>query len=70
MAILPPCRDHEERIQDIERLMEDVVSTMAALVDALKDNHANITGLQEIQAINTNKYTPGDSFPGDNSYFR
>lgn len=69
MAILPPCRDHEERIQSLERLMDGVVSTMAALVDALKDSNTNIAGLQELQAFKDTLYTPGE-IDQDHTYFR
>jgi hypothetical protein len=73
MKILPPCRDHEERIQSLERIMEGVVTTMVALVDALKDNNANIAGLQELQVFKDKQdpaYTPPQLDPDNYSYFR
>jgi hypothetical protein len=69
MAILPPCRDHEERIQSLEQLMEGVVSTLAAIVAALKDSNTNIAGLQDLQTIKDTLYTPGEMDP-DHTYFR
>lgn len=69
MKILPPCRDHEERIQSLERIMEGVVTTMAALVAALKDSNNNIAALGDLQTIKDTLYTPGE-IDQDHTYFR
>lgn len=46
MKILPPCRDHDKRIEDLERITKGMGEVLLTITQLLKENSGSLEALQ------------------------
>ena len=46
MSILPPCRDHDKRIEDLERITKEIGGVLSSITQILKETSGSLEVLQ------------------------
>jgi hypothetical protein len=69
MKILPPCRDHDKRIEDLERITKGMGEVLLTITQLLKEASGSLEALQAFKDTADQTYTPGE-IDQDHTYFR